>query len=725
MGRTFLKQFKPKPNWNNDTWTIGTGDDAVLLVPLKDKNGDFESMDNEEHEHAARKQLSYLISKKQVDNFLRVGASGFLLYMKDVMKEPTSSRDVSCDVGKDWIPKLLSEFSSIFSDALPGLPQDSGFEHVIKLEDNSKPVNRAPYKMSPAELDELKRQLKELLDLGLIRPSSSPYGSPVLFVRKPDGSMRMCIDYRALNRLTIRNSNPLPRIDECFDRLQGSSYFSSLDLKAGYHQIRIQESDVPKTAFNTRYGKFEWRVLPFGLCNAPPSFQARMNDVLGDYIDKFCLVYLDDICIFSRTLEEHKTHLRLILQRLQQYSLIVNLKKCSFMKRELEFLGFLVSHKGILPSKSKIEAIKNWKRPCNVQEVRQFVGLAQHYRRFIPLFASIASPLTDLTKGTGTKRRPVLWTPDCETSFLKIKQLLTSAPVLLLPDMTKPFRIEVDCSNFSCAGVLLQPAPSHDHRDKVVWHPVAYESKKLSSTERNYPAQERELLGVIHALRTWECFIDGCPGGYQVFTDHHSLQYLRSQAKPTPRLVRWLAELESYSPDIVYKSGKTNIVPDALSRADGVDCTPDTESMEPKYLYAADMSSANHTVKHDLSLELQQDWPLLYRFNYHQQVKTAKLKSLLEGEKDNFIVTSDHRVLRKIKLTIDNGQNGNQKKTTVIEREIPFVPFVERAELVSKYHVGFGHAGVKNMINMFESRYWWPTMRRDITFGLKLVVHVK
>ena len=394
-------------------------------------------------------------------------------------------------------------------------------------------------------------------------------------------------------------------------------------------------------------------------------------------------------------------------------------------------MGFQINEKGILPSPAQIKAVSEWTRPSNVQEVRQFIGLAQHYRRFIPSFASIASPITDLTKGTGSKRRPVAWTPDCEKAFVQIKHLLTSSPVLLIPDINKPFRIETDSSDFGVGAVLLQPS---DDPNSTTWHPVAYESKKLSSAERNYPAQERELLGIIHALRTWECFIDGCPQGYKVYTDHFSLQRFRSQARPTPRLVRWLAELESYSPEIIYKSGQSNVVPDLLSRVDGADCVPATESFEPKYLYSTNSPVGNYEYLYtanviaskqssdkELSLVLQQDWPLLYKHDYDQRAHTTKLKTLLEREKANFEINKhDQRVYRKVKLKVDNGQNEDAtKNSTTITKMVPFVPFVERADLVEKFHLGYGHAGVKFMNHLLEARHWWPTMRRDVIFWIK------
>ncbi|KAG2190799.1 hypothetical protein INT47_010346 [Mucor saturninus] len=532
--------------------------------------------------------------------------------------------------------------------------------------------------MSPRELDELKRQLKELLDLGLIRPSSSPWGAPILFVKKKNGEMRMCVDYRALNKVTIRNNHPLPRIDECLERLKGANHFTSLDLRSGYHQVRIQQSDVPKTAFNTRYGQYEFLVLPFGLTNAPPTFQHLMNKVLGDCLDDFALVYLDDILIFSKTPEEHEKHVRHVLNRLREAKLIANQKKCEFNKKELTFLGFQVSAKGILPSPDKIKTIQDWTPPNNVQEVRQFIGLAQHYRRFIPGFAGIAAPLTDLTKGVGPKKRPIVWTDVCQTSFDILKDKLSSAPVLLAPDMDKPFRIETDASDFGVGAVLLQ------EDEEGVWKPLAYESKKLSTAERSYPAQERELLGILHALRTWRCMIEGKP--FTVFTDHLPLKYFRSQVKPTPRLVRWIAEFELYDPIIQYKPGKENGVPDVLSRLDGPESNvSEVESMEPDYLYAMPTSDTA-------------DWPKFYARPDNEWPE--EIKDLLSKQRKNFVVR-DQKVFRLVKAS-DKVQ------------EIRFALFAKRADLVNSFHTGFGHAGETTVYDLMKKRWWWPGMRSQI-----------
>ncbi|OBZ81557.1 Transposon Tf2-9 polyprotein, partial [Choanephora cucurbitarum] len=619
-------------------------------------------------------KLNYLISHKQANKSIKKGADSFLLYIKPTSDQVDKNPQLQND---SYWDELVREFGTVFQDSLPGLPPDRGIEHVIDVGD-ARPISRPPYKMSPLELQELQKQLKELLKLGLIRPSSSPWGAPVLFVRKkPDpgshkpGALRMCIDYRMLNKYTIRNSSSLPRIDECLEQLSGKKYFSSLDLKSGYHQIRINERDIPLTAFNTRYGQFAWNVLPMGLCNAPPVFQTMMNKVLADCIDKFALVYLDDILIFSDNWEDHKKHVRHVIELLKKEKLVANLKKCEFGKRELTFVGYRISAEGISPSPEKVKVIQEWPRMTNVQEVRQFIGFAQFYKRLIPNFATIAAPLTDLTRGNGLKKRPIVWNDDCQRSFDQLKKLLSSSPVLQVVDMDKPFRIEVDASDRGCGAVCLQPAA--DGSD--LWKPIAFESKKFSEAERKYPAQERELLGILHALRTWRCYIDGCPKGYVVYSDHLPLQYFRTKDKPPSRLVRWISELELFSPTILYKPGKDNHIPDALSRMnyDSPDVPPAADSMEPDYLYAA---------WDKLSPGLRSDWPLLLLPQNREKVKSDEVKHILDREEKNF--------------------------------DVPFLPFSERADTVAKYHNSFGHAGYKSMLKMLVPRFWWPSLRLDL-----------
>ncbi|CDH61294.1 retrotransposon ty3-gypsy subclass [Lichtheimia corymbifera JMRC:FSU:9682] len=410
-----------------------------------------------------------------------------------------------------------------------------------------------------------------------------------------------------------------------------------------------------------------------------------MNRVLGDCIDHFVLVYLDDILIYSKSMDDHVRHVRVVLDKLREAKLYANMSKCHFGQKEVEFLGFRVSGDGTRPAEGKLAAIQGWKVPTNVQEVRQFIGLAQHYRRFIPCFASIATPLTDLTKGSGPKRRAITWNDACQTSFEMIKAKLMSAPVLQAPDTSKPYRVECDASDVGVGAVLLQ----HDNEGR--WHPLAYESHKLSKEERHYPAQERELLAMLYALRTWRCFLEGRP--YQIFTDHNSLKYLRSQAKPTPRLIRWMNELELFDPEILYKPGKENDVPDALSRKD-YDGEAGDKTLEPQFLYAS-MSK--------LPDDHRQDWPEYYVNKPKELPK--EVDDFLKQEQDHFVIHAS-KVYRKVK--IKKGDDDSMVK------EVRYLPFAARADKVKMFHDGFGHAGQRTVFDLMHTRYWWPTMKVDI-----------
>ncbi|GJU16547.1 putative nucleotidyltransferase, ribonuclease H [Tanacetum coccineum] len=320
----------------------------------------------------------------------------------------------------------LRDFVDVFPEDLSGLPPQRQVEFRIDLVPGATPVAKSPYRLAPSEMQELSGQLQELQDKGFIRPSHSPWGAPVLFVKKKDGSFRMCIDYRELNKLTVKNRYPLPRIDDLFDQLQGSCYFSKIDLRSGYHQLRVHEDDIPKTAFRTRYGHFEFTVMPFGLTNAPAVFMDLMNRVCKPYLDKFVIVFIDDILIYSKTKEDHEVHLRLVLELLRKEKLYAKFSKCEFWLQEVHFLGHVVNQSGIHVDPSKIEAVKNWKAPTTSSEIRSFLGLAGYYRRFIANFFKIAKPLTSLTQ----KNQKYVWGVEQEEAFQILKNNLCEAPIV-------------------------------------------------------------------------------------------------------------------------------------------------------------------------------------------------------------------------------------------------------------------------------------------------------
>ncbi|GKA32595.1 putative reverse transcriptase domain-containing protein [Tanacetum coccineum] len=337
---------------------------------------------------------------------------------------------------------VICDFPEVFPDDLPGLPPHRQVEFKIDLVPGATPVARAPYRLAPSEMKELSNQLQELLEKGFIRPSSSPWGAPVLFVKKKDGTFRMCIDYRELNKLTIKNRYPLPRIDDLFDQLEGSSVYSKIDLRSGYHQLRIREEDIPITAFRTRYGHYEFQVMPFGLTNAPTVFMDLMNRVCKPYLDKFVIVFIDDILIYFKNKEKHEEHLKIILHLLKEEKLYAKFSKCDFWLDSVQFLGYVIDSRGVHVDLANIEAIKNWAAPTTPTEVRQFLGLAGYYRRFIEGFSLIAKPLTKLTQ----KNKKYEWGKEEEEAFQMLKKKLFSAPILALPDGTEDFVVYCDAS---------------------------------------------------------------------------------------------------------------------------------------------------------------------------------------------------------------------------------------------------------------------------------------
>ncbi|WVZ98035.1 hypothetical protein U9M48_043518 [Paspalum notatum var. saurae] len=396
--------------------------------------------------------------------------------------------------------------------------------------------------MAPDELRELKVQLQEQLDKGFIRPSSSPWGCPALFVEKKDqGGKRLCVDYRPLNAVTIKNKYPLPHIDILFDRLAGA--------KVWLLSNKDREEDIPKTAFSTGYGLYEYLVMSFGLTNAPAFFMYMMNSVFMNELDKFVVVFIDDILIYSKSEKEHEEHLKVVLTRLREHKLYAKFSKCAFLLKEVSFLGHILSEKGVAVDPSKVKDVLNWKQPETVTEIRSFLGLAGYYRRFIKDFSKTAKPMTSLTK----KNAKYLWSSNCEEAFQTLKKLLTSAPVLAQPDVTKPFDVYCDASGNGPGRVLMREG-----------RVIAYASRQLRKHEANYPTHDLELAAIVHALKIWRHYLLG--NTCHIYTDHKSLKYILTQPELNMRQRRWLELIKDYDLEIHYHPGKANVVADALSR---------------------------------------------------------------------------------------------------------------------------------------------------------------
>ncbi|GJT89866.1 putative reverse transcriptase domain-containing protein [Tanacetum coccineum] len=458
-----------------------------------------------------------------VMEYMAKGCQIFLAQISAKKEEDKSERKQIEDV------PIIRDFPKVFPEDLPGLPPARPVEFQIDLIPEAVPVALAPYRLALSEMKELSEQLQELSDKGFIRPSSSPWGAPILFVKKKDGSFRMFIDYHELNKLTVKNRYPLPRIDNLFDQLQGSSIYSKIDLRSGYHQLRVREQDIPKTAFQTRYGHYEFQVMPFGLTNAPAVFMDLMNRVCKPYLDKFVIVFIDDILIYSKDEREHEEHLKAILELLKKEKLYAKFSKCEFWISKVQFLGHVIDSRGIHVDPAKIESIKDWASPKTPTEIRQFLGLAGYYRRFIKGFSKIAKSMTKLTQ----KGIKFDWGEKEENAFQLIKQKL-------------------------CSAVLMQ-------REKV----IAYASRQLKVHEKNYTTHDLELGSVVFALKIRRNYLYGTR--CTVFTDHKSLQHILDQNELNMRQRRWLELLSDYDCDIRYHPGKANVVADALSHKERIE----------------------------------------------------------------------------------------------------------------------------------------------------------
>lgn len=427
-------------------------------------------------------------------------------------------------------------------------------EHVIVT--RSPPIKQRYYRVNPVVQKQIDQELEEMLKLGVVEPSNSPWSSPILLVKKKDNTFRFCVDFRKLNSVTVRDSYPLPLVADTLDKLRDAKYLSSLDVRSAYWQVPMAESSKQYTAFTVpNRGLFQFTRMPFGLHNAPATWQRLIDNVLGHDLEPHVFVYLDDVVIVSQTFEQHLLILDEVFRRLREAKISVSIEKCQFCRHQMKYLGYVVDRNGLHVDPDKVKAMLEIPVPTNVKEVRRIVGTFSWYRRFIPEFSTIIAPITSLLK----KKTKFEWSDECERSFRAIKECLVAAPVLTCPDYSKPFVVQTDASAYGLGAVLTQP---FDDGERV----IAYLSRSLSRNERVFSTTERECLAVLWAIEKLRPYLEGVDG-FTVVTDHYSLLWLQNLKDLTGRLARWAVRLQQYSFKIIHRKGKDNVVPDMLSRS--------------------------------------------------------------------------------------------------------------------------------------------------------------
>ena len=524
-------------------------------VEIKHKSGKptvFDATTNFEEEHNAygfntitMAQARKLQKEEQVQ-----------IYWVNVSDEKVTVSEQGVTMGVDDadIKRIAQQYADVTPEEIPpGLPAKREEQHEINLMPGKELPPPRGMRLSYEMTVELRKQVERLLKLGWIRPSKSPVGAGAFFSKKPDGSWRFICDWRALNDITIKDSTTLPNIEDSLNELRNAKYFSKLDLHSGFYQVRIREEDCWKSAIRTSLGTFEWLVMPMGLSNSPATFQRLMNGVMKEHVGKFVIVYLDDILIYSETLEQHKLHLTKVLQTLRNAKLYCKPKKCLFATTRLQFLGHIVENGTITADPEKTKAVEDMKPPRNVHDVRSFIGFANYFRKYIKNFSELALPLHKLTH----KHATFTWTPAEQYAWEGMKKALTSTPVLQLPDWTKSFVIQTDASDVAIGGALLQ-----EHEEgRVV---VAYRTKVLSETQKNWPTHERELWAIVDAVTDWRPYIQN--RHFIVETDHKPLIALIDQPNLSHKQARWVTKLADYNFKLKYVQGKSQYIADCLSR---------------------------------------------------------------------------------------------------------------------------------------------------------------
>lgn len=598
--------------------------------------------------------------------------------------------------------KLLSDNRDLFAQKDIELGRTNIVKMNIETGDHP-PIKQRPYRIPFAQRSAVDKSIDEMLEADIIRPSCSPWSSPLVIVTKKDGTARMCVDYRRMNQVTKKDSYPLPDISEMLSSFKNAKYFTTIDLKSGYWQLEVEEQDKEKTAFCCYRGLFEFNVLPFGLCGGPPVFQRAINYALQG-TQGFACAFLDDIIVYSGSIEEHLEHIRIVFQKLREANLRMKPSKCVFVTPRVEFLGHIVSKKGIEPNPEKVQVIKYLKPPKTVREVRSFLGMVGYYHRFINNFGNIAIPLYRLTK----KNARFSWNDECQQAFDTLKTKLCEAPILAHPDVTKPYKLYTDASGYAVGAVLTQDFPEGER-------PIQYISQSLNKGRRNYSTFEREAYAIIYAIKKLRHYLYGQP--FTVFTDHRPLKSLFTAEMQNTRVRKWAIVLSEYNLSIEYKTGKSNVLADMLSRippSDGDVMVLDSAGGRVQDKEERKQVEEN-AIPEEGAQDPEEEVPPLDLLNgleegqQEDETLGAIRNALSDGEDvADYIMCNDgllYRVSRPVRK--DDGPRLQlcvpKKSTSIILNAFHDSPF------------GGGHSSIEKTYDKIRRRYYWPTMYRDVT----------
>ncbi|SYW77519.1 uncharacterized protein UHO2_07448 [Ustilago hordei] len=720
LGFTELRRLKPTIQWDTGQLEFKTQeqDRPPRRPPEAARAGDLTMRRPTLHGN------EFVSAERILRAALEDGPIGFML-----LEEPPSSlpafgfvptgadKGVEMEVEVDKvvtaadIPKPYQHLRDVFDEVeADKLPHHTEHDLHLELIEGGKPPQGPLYLKGPKEMSELRRYLDENLEKGFIRPSKSPARSPVLFVPKKDGGLRLCVDYRGLNEITVKNRAPLPLIEEQLFLLRKARIYTKLDLRAAYNLIWIAKGDEWKTAFGTQLGLYEYLVMPFGLANAPAHFQSFINDIFRDIIGVYVVVYLDDFLIFSDTEEVHVKHVTEVLTRLRSNRLFAKLSKCEFHTKTVEFLGYIIKPTGIEMDPEKVRTVKEWPMPESIHDIQRFLGFANFYRRFIAHFARIAKPLTALVKPIERFKKFEL-PEEAQQAFHKLIQAFTSAGVLQHFDYHLPTRLETDASDFAIAGVLKQ---EHEGR----WHPVAFYSRKMSSAEKNYEIHDKELLAVVACLTQWRHMLAGLPNQLVILTDHEALKYFKSQRRITGRQARWAILLADFDFILQYRPGDKGGEPDALTRR--TDMQPAGEEQDHNVRQLLPPRVFKETADHDsllvapmISMESiaskgLKDLVQIFQ-PLDQELQEIHRKKPFEV-RDDLWYSGGRLVIPKV-IMPGRTNNRHSRSAKEVDGQSLSVEHL-RFMVMTQCHDGItaGHVGRDATIKAAQRHYWWPNM---------------